>query len=243
MKSLFNVGDTVTLIDTRHSNYKDGDYPYGLLDTFLKSWGGKQGKIIRVSKNILGTTPKLYTEEYVYNLDFEDIDHPSRGYTFSALAFKECNCITPGREYWDILWTRRYPDVIFNKIKKNATVNLGIAASLSGCFTFDNTSEGGEFWDKVYHADMKQFKECITWLMTNFPQDFFIANSTIFTNNLTINQNENQLQGTKIDLRRDENSRGTICVYSENRPRVTICPLSYTAVGYRNGIKISRYKN
>ena len=67
--------------------------------------------------------------------------------------------------------------------------------------------------------------------------------STISTNNLILNQDENQLQRTKIDFERNENQRGIICLYPENRPRVTICSLGYTAVGYRSGIEISRCKN
>ena len=67
--------------------------------------------------------------------------------------------------------------------------------------------------------------------------------SAISTTNLMLNQDEDQLQRTKIDFGRNENQRGIICLYPENRPRVTICPLGYTAVGYRNGIKISGCKN
>lgn len=243
MKSLFDVGDIVTLIETYHPKYKSGDYPYELPQNILNSWGGKHGKITEVIKNTICDFTELYIEEWVYRVDFGDTNNPSTIYHFPALAFKECNCITPGRVNWDIMWTRRYPDVIFHRIKKNTTMGLDIPSSLFGSFIFNNTPEGGDFWDKVYNANMKQFKECITWLMTNFPQDFFITASTTFINNFTINQNENQLQGTKVDLGRDENQRGTICVYPKDRLRVTICPISYTAVGYRNGIKISRCKN
>ena len=243
MKSLFDVGDIVTLREIYHPKCEAGDYPYNLSQNLLDSWGGKQGKITEVVKNALDDFTELYIEEWVYCVDFGDTNNPSTIYHFPALAFKECNCITPGRRDWNVLWTRRYPDVVFYRIEKNATMRLDIPHSLSGSFIFDRTPEGGDFWDKVYNANMKQLKECVTWLKNKFPQDFFITASTTFINNFTINQDENQLQGTKINLGRDENQRGTICVYPKDRPRVTICPISYTAVGYRNGINISRCKN
>lgn len=239
MKSLFNVGDTVTLIEKYPSGYAKNDYPYGLPIDFLRIWGGKQGMIIKVEKTTEWTS-KLQIEDYIYTVDFKNSNDSSTAYWFSALSFQECNCITPGREDWDTIWTRRYPDVIFDRIQKNATVDLGISSSLSGCFIFKSTPEGEEFWYKVTDANMQQFKEYIAWLITEFPEDFVLTVSTIFTNNLTINQDENQLQRTKVNLGRDENQRGIVCVYSENRPRITISPLSYTAIGYRNGIEISR---
>ena len=245
MKSLFDVGDTVTLIQNYHSGYGISDYHCGLSIDTLDNLGGIQGTITEVINSHITSDqcPKLWIEPYYYKVGFLINSKFFLTRIYSAMMFQECSFITPGRENWDVLWTRRYSDIIFYRIKKNANVDLKVAHSLSGCFIFDATPEGGDFWDKVNCANVKQLEECITWLMANFPQDFFITASTTFINNFTINQNENQLQGTKIDLGRDENQRGTICVYPKDRPRVTICPISYTTVGYRNGVKISRCKD
>lgn len=243
MSSLFNKGDTVTLIEKYHPGYIEKDYPYGLLTDSLKLWGGKQGKIVRVARAAPHTFTRLSIENWVYIVDFGDTCNPSTSYHFPALAFQECSCITPNRSFWDILWTRRYPDIIFDRIRKNLTVDIDKTSGLVGGFVFSNTPEGHKFWDTINSADMKQLIECIAWLINEFPQEFYLINPTISTNNLTINQDEDQLQRTKINLGRDENQRRIICVYPENRPRVTISSLGYTAIGYRSGIEISRCKN
>lgn len=238
MKSLFNVGDTITVRTNWHDEFYPQDYPFGLYSQVMNDIGNKPGKITKVIKKEEECFRKLFIEPYGYQISI--YGNPTYdNCTFSAMMFQECSCITPGRPFWDILWTRRYPDIIFDRIRKNLTVDIDKTSGLRGGFIFSNTLEGHKFWDTIDSADMKQLIECIAWLITEFPQDFYLINPTNFTNNLTINQNEDQLQRTEVNLGRDENQRGIICVYPENRPRVTIAPLSYTAIGYRNEIKIS----
>ena len=72
MKSLFDVGDTVTLIQNYHSGYGISDYHCGLSIDTLDNLGGIQGTITEVINSHITSDqcPKLWIEPYYYKVGF-----------------------------------------------------------------------------------------------------------------------------------------------------------------------------